>query len=381
MGGRQLSGRHKRKRAKPKRDTLPYIEPIGMLISRQPLPENPSNNSKGISTSLFFAVAALVCNLIIALLQWNRVTVPWLVSSFAYLFLTISIVVAFWKWEVAARWSVLSRCIGAILICAVLGSVSLWGIKTQYKKEHPVAGQQATSNNSPGPTPRSPLPSTSPELSEIQKALEEIKNNTKREGQPIVSTAQMESLKELDEFIVRPDEMSLRKEFGFPEMMDTNIRGIINNLNRYRRTGHLTHYLLPTGETLIDSRFAQGHIRRQGAAFIFDFDDTTIFFVILPRDNITAVKHLKEIQNSPELPRSILNALKEFDSVVSQNSTHLIEVLNAAMQENKEYYFEYDNPNSSLFHKIDALYLDTFIPLRPKADGVRDVIRKFLRVD
>ena len=219
------------------------------------------------------------------------------------------------------------------------------------------------------------------DLSEIQKALEEIKKNTARKGQLIISAAQMAVIKELDAFIVEDDEMSLRKKFGFPEMVEKNIRGNINNLHRYRRTGQLTHYVLPPGETLIDSRFANGHIRRQGGAFLADFDDTTVFFILLPKDHSDAVAHLKKIENSPELPTSILGTLKEFDAAVSQNNTYLIEVQNAAMNESHDYFLEYYNPGSPYFHKIDDIYLGKFIQLRPKADKVRDAIRKFLGVN
>lgn len=195
---------------------------------------------------------------------------------------------------------------------------------------------------------------------------------------PEISPAQATEIKELSSFIGEPDEMSLRKEFGFPEMMDTNIRGIINNLHRWRRTGELHHYQLPAGDTLVDARFSKGHIRRQGGGFIMDFDETTIYFILLPKDYSSALAKLKRIENSSELPEPIIKSVKGFDRAVSQNSTHLIEVLSWAMDKDKDYYFEYDDPNSSFFHGIDGIYLESFVQLRPKADKVRNAIRKFV---
>jgi hypothetical protein len=219
------------------------------------------------------------------------------------------------------------------------------------------------------------------DLSGIQKTLEEINRNLALTGRPKISASQMETIKEVDQFIGEPDEMSLRKEFGFPEMMDANIRAVINNLKRYKRTGVNTHYPMPSGETLIDSRFAKGHIQRKGGGFQMDVDDTTVYFIMLPKDYVSSKARLLKLTNSAELPSVIVKSLKNFDSVIQQNATHLIEVLSAAMDKDQNLYLEYDNPTSPMVHELDALYLDTFVQLRPEADKVRDAIRNYLHVN
>jgi hypothetical protein len=78
--------------------------------------------------------------------------------------------------------------------------------------------------------PSAPTPAQ--ELSGIQETLEEINKNLTRTGHHEISAAQMDAIKEVNQFIGEPDEMSLRKEFGFPEMMDTNIRSIIRVVKR-----------------------------------------------------------------------------------------------------------------------------------------------------
>jgi hypothetical protein len=191
-----------------------------------------------------------------------------------------------------------------------------------------------------------------------------------------------EQIRDIDQFIGQPEEGMLREEFGFPEMMNTNIRAIINNLKRYTRTGVNHHYDFPPGgTTLIDWRFAKGHIQRKGGSFGMDVDDLTVYFIVLPREYVSNKARLAKMTNSTALPSAIIESLKHFDSVIQKNATHLIEVLSAAMDQDHNLYLQYDNPQSPMFHKIDALYLDTFIQLRPEADKVRDATRNYLHVN
>jgi len=358
------------------------------------------------------ALFSLVTNPAFAIIA-ALLLVPLVATNVINLMVGISIFAA---WLVALLWIARTRavkgltvgfrlafiCIAGFILAASGSSLGKWSLnvynrqKTSERAENnESAGKVAPSRSSPQQEEKKPSTESSQPKGvppETHGTTDTVKAEPQRHGTmdtatakvehrapPEPTAAQIEVIQELEAFIVKQDEISLRKKFGFPEMMDTNIRAIINNLHRYRRTGQLSHYALPAGETLIDSRFAQGHIR-QGGGFLMDFDDTTIFFIVLPKDYSTSLGHLKETENSPELPTSILNTVKDFDATVSQNATHLIEVLNGAMNENKDYYFEYDNPSSPLFHKLDALYLDTFIQLRPKADKVRDSIRQFLAV-
>ena len=112
-----------------------------------------------------------------------------------------------------------------------------------------------------------------------------------------------------------------------------------------------------------------------------DMDDTTVYFIMLPKDYVSSKARLGQMINSTELPTVVIKSLTNFDSVIQQNATHLIEVLSAAMEKDQNLYLEYDNPNSPMVHEIDALYLDTFIQLRPEADKVRDAIRGYLHVN
>jgi hypothetical protein len=102
---------------------------------------------------------------------------------------------------------------------------------------------------------------------------------------------------------------------------------------------------------------------------------------MLPKEYVSSKARLVKMTNSAELPKTIIKSLKNFDSNIQQNATHLIEVLSAAMDKDQNLYLEYDNPNSPMVHELDALYLDTFVQLRPEADKVRDAIRYYLHVN
>jgi hypothetical protein len=257
------------------------------------------------------------------------------------------------------------RWIVFVSVSALSGTVLLFIALRAPKPEVPSAAQVLPQSN---------------DLGGIQKGLDEINRHLSEMGRPEISTAQMEAIREVGQFIGEPDEMALRKEFGFPEMMDTNIRAIVNNLRRYKRTGINHHYAMPPGDTLIDNRFAKGHIHRKGGGFEMDMDDTTVYFIMLPKDYVSNKARLLKMANSTELPTVVVRSLKHFDSVIQQNATHLIEVLSAAMDKDQNLFLEYDNFNSPLVHELDALYLDTFVQLRPEADKVRDAIRQSLGV-
>jgi hypothetical protein len=226
-----------------------------------------------------------------------------------------------------------------------------------------------------------PPVSNEKELTDIHNTLEEMNKNLARRGRPQISSAQITAMKEVEVFIGQPDEMSLRTEFGFPEMMNTNIRTSINNLQRYKLTGVLSNYEFPNGQKLVDGKLAKGHIQRKGGAFQMELDALTIYSIVLPSDYVSSKARLVRMTNSTELPGPVISSLKHFDSVIQQNANHLIEVLSASMDKDQNLFLDYDNLNSPLVHKLDALYLDTFISLRPEADKVRDAVRKSLGVE
>jgi hypothetical protein len=165
----------------------------------------------------------------------------------------------------------------------------------------------------------------------------------------------MEEVKELDQFFVGRDEMALRKEFGFPLMMEKNIRMNITIVSHFKRgtPREITKNLIGH-ETLIDSELAQGHIRRHGGGFLQDQPDgTRVYMLMLPDEYSSGEKQLLKFATSSELPASVIKAVKNFDDVVYKNADKLLHVLNDALKKDPDYYLRYDDPKfSNLFSSV-----------------------------
>jgi len=231
----------------------------------------------------------------------------------------------------------------------------------------------------------SPLPSQSaaPNLTGIQQSLDEINKNLSRKGQSTVSKAQMDEIREVDQFIVGRDEMALRQVFGFPYMLDINIQ-LNTEAIRHVRSGtpfDFQHY--QKGREMIgDTALAEGHTHSAGGLFGYDPSfGTRVLLLVLPTEYSAGKKQLLKFETSSELPNSIIKAVTELDAAASENAKKLLYVLDDALRKDPNYYLLHDDLGSTQFvHQIDHRWNMAFIPLRPKADDIRMAIRQFLRV-
>jgi hypothetical protein len=104
--------------------------------------------------------------------------------------------------------------------------------------------------------------------------------------------------------------------------------------------------------------------------------------LMLPTEYSSGKTQLLRFETSSELPSSVIKAVKDFDDSVYKNADSLLHVLNAALKKDPNYFLRYDDTTSpEYFHQLDAMWLNTFIQLRPEADKVRDAIRKFEQVN
>ncbi len=177
--------------------------------------------------------------------------------------------------------------------------------------------------------------------------------------------------------------MALRQAFGFPSMMEKNIQLNIAIVSHFKKGTPLDvrPYFIGT-ETIMDSALAEGHIRRYGGGFVRDPPDAErVYMLILPSEYSSGKKQLLKFETSSELPTSVIKEVKDFDDSVYKNADKLLHVLNDALKKDPDYYLRYnDSSSSKYFHQIDAMWLDNFIQLRPKADKIRDAVRQFLGV-
>jgi hypothetical protein len=199
------------------------------------------------------------------------------------------------------------------------------------------------------------------------------------------TNAQMEIIKEIDRLIISRDESTLRQAFGLPSMMDTNIRMNIAIVKHFEQADGKVLDLRPYlgTEWMLDSELAEGHVRRFGGGFQYDPPDgKRVYLLALPSEYSAGKKVLFKFENSTELPTSVVGAIKNLDDALYENANHLLHVLDSALKKDPNYYLRYDDQTSpEYFHKIDAMWLDNFVQLRPKADGIRDAIRKYFQVE
>jgi hypothetical protein len=111
-------------------------------------------SSTKIDTGLLIGIFGVILAVLIPLLQWNGVvTVRWWLSAFIYLSLIAVSGWAFGRWEVARRWSATRRGTCASLLVLILTAISVFGVVTQFRREHPVTATVTKEDKAASPEP------------------------------------------------------------------------------------------------------------------------------------------------------------------------------------------------------------------------------------
>ena len=246
-------------------------------------------------------------------------------------------------------------------------------------------GHIAALRQNEGKNNDSPLPSqsTAPNLTGIQQSLDEINKNLSRKGQSSVSKAQMDEIREVDQFIVGRDEMALRQVFGFPSMLEINIQLNTEAIRHVKNGTPFNFQRYQNGREMMgDIALAEGHLHPAGGLLGLDnWLGTRVLLLVLPTEYSTGKKQLLKFETSSELPNSVIQAVNELDAAVSENAKKLLYTLDDAIRKNPNFYLLHDDLGSTEFvHQIDHTWNTEFIPLRPKADNIRIAIRQFLHV-
>ncbi len=196
-------------------------------------------------------------------------------------------------------------------------------------------------------------------------------------------TSQMQEIKEVERFIAEPDELVLRGQFGLNEMLDMNIKLVTDMVASAKegrpRSQELMNYTA-NKMVMVVKDLTTGHVTRHGGTFQLNGDVNSVFEVVLPSSYSINIRKLQKFEASPELPTSIIQALKGFDAAIDGDAELLASVENDALKKDPNYFLHFDDTTSPFFHVVDTIYLDKFVELRPKADKVRDAIRQFLGV-
>ncbi len=290
----------------------------------------------------------------------------------------VALIMAFVGIAITILWPT-KRWIGWLSLCiaAVLGAAWSWfEFRPPLPAKHEI---EATARIKPETPP--------PDLKGIKKDLDEINKRLSEHGRAPISASQMAVIKEVEQFLVGRDEYSLRETFGFPLMMDKNIRMNVLAISHYKKGTSFTREMMQEnsiGSQMIeDSELAEGRIQRHGGGFLqTPMDGTNIYALMLPDQYTDGKKKLLNFESSPELPSVITKEIKGFDECVYKNADGLLHVLNSALKKDPSYFLRYDDVSSAeYFHQIDAMWLDHFIQLEPKANKIRDAIRKYLGVE
>jgi hypothetical protein len=290
----------------------------------------------------------------------------------------LCLTVGVWQVTTPTKWHqrfLISGCCFA-LICVLL----MEGIRWTH-------GRHLHASSSEPPNPSSSPPKNSqplqPDLSGIQKSIDEINKNLSQMGRPRMSAAQMQEIKQVDEFIAGRDENDLRQEFGLPEMKETNIQMIATIVGHSKKGERFDPSPYFAGKDVyLRIDLAEGHIRHYGGSIVYDYPDANrVYLLLQPAQYSLGMKKLLKFETSSELPAPIIKAVKDFHDAVSKNTDKLVNVLNDAIKKDPDYYLRYNDFSSpAYFHQLDNMWFDGFIQLRPKADKIRDAIRQFLGV-
>ncbi len=196
-------------------------------------------------------------------------------------------------------------------------------------------------------------------------------------------TFEMESIRELDVFLAGKDEPALQDFFGVGSMLAANIQYETDRILHFQRTGNSEFPWGPymkDGTTTYDTSIMGNRLRPQGGGFAYLSDPSVVYGIIVPKTYTDGKALLFKFETSVGLPSTIAVAVKSLNDALFENEQILIKVLNEALHADKNYYLHYNDTTSKYWVAIDAMYYKRFMPLRPRADAIRESARAFLGV-
>jgi hypothetical protein len=187
----------------------------------------------------------------------------------------------------------------------------------------------------------------------------------------------------LNALIGGKDELRLQAMFAVSETRDINIRMARDMLAFYVSHNSSEDFnfgsYTPNGsDYVIDSRY--GQFTPHGGAGDFRPFQNGLGIIILPPDYVRNKALLVNYLHSGTLPTTILEALKQFDSLIDKNTNSLFDVLNEAIKENPNYFVDEYDHSSATWQVIHKKCLEHFTRLEPSASAITGAIRKFLKI-
>jgi hypothetical protein len=206
--------------------------------------------------------------------------------------------------------------------------------------------------------------------------------NTRREQQVFI--AQLNELGKVTDLLGGKDEYALRQLFDFPgyvkfgllrakQVVDPDKVSAAENeeMERYFQ-GWIEAAMNPSLVHITQVNGGAPRVEPQpGIPFIFR----------LPKQYSIAKRQLLPFETSPQMPREIQDAIKDFDQTLDANAHLLITVVKEKLAQDKNNILLEDDPSTPYLGVTLTAYWNRFIPLKAKADDVLAKIRAFLKVN
>ena len=190
---------------------------------------------------------------------------------------------------------------------------------------------------------------------------------------------QVKELREVDEFIARKDEWGLREMFDFPDIFEYNAKLVRKQI--YPST------ISSSESAQIDAFFQGGNavvdikhvdMRIQGHSIFATIHPGKIALINTSAKYERSRSLLLHYIASPELPQSVVDALKEFNVVIQVNTNLITDSLNDSWALDRDSVLSNDDSASKWFGSASGAYWRRFTNLKPAAEKVNHAIRDAL---
>jgi hypothetical protein len=190
--------------------------------------------------------------------------------------------------------------------------------------------------------------------------------------------AQLTELREVEDFVARKSEGELRDTFALVETLNWNVRMI-----RVRMTGNpdpSVDQFFEGGQSRLNTSRVNMKKRVDDGAMSFELIPGRVGVLNVPVKYVESRRTLARFASSPRLPSDVIAGLKRLDDAIEENSLAMMDVLDEAVQADRNRILNYGKGGAPQYAWINNTYWHRFRNLKPLADDIGGAIRKYLRV-
>jgi hypothetical protein len=191
--------------------------------------------------------------------------------------------------------------------------------------------------------------------------------------------SQITLFQSIDEFIAVKDENGLREQFDFPNILKYNLRLAKSRLDPERTSQlelHDIDQFFLGGKARLDVRYAS--VSNVNNRIQVNWLPGRIGVINTSAKYNENRQKLMELYSSAQIPAALAVALKELDGVIEKDSTMMIESLNESLSIDQRNITDSEQASSPFYGSAAGLYWTNFIPLEPKGDAIRLLLRDYI---